>query len=65
MNRDLAIEIREHLHPWDERTIYDDAARWIRGEPWETEPAEGEPRNVFVPGLVPVEMEGRPYPFWR
>jgi hypothetical protein len=31
-NKDLAAEIREYIHPWCERTITEDAARWVRGE---------------------------------
>lgn len=32
VNRKVADELRECLHPWNERTITDEAARWVRGE---------------------------------
>jgi hypothetical protein len=65
VDRRLAEEIREHLHPWNERTITDDAARWVRGEPLEAETVgEDEPRRIRVPGLSLGRMWSRPDPFW-
>lgn len=68
-NKELAAEVREHLHPWDERTITEDAARWTQGERIEPldEPAtdpEAPLRVNLFPGFS-WEADGRPEHFWR
>lgn len=66
-NKDLAAEIREHVHPWCERTITDDAARWVQGERIE----EPDPNTLPLDTPRPIhmqfhswEVDGRPHEFW-
>ncbi len=67
-NEDLAAEIREHVHPWCERTITDVAASWIQGERIE----DPDPSTLPPDTPRPIHMQfhswdcdGRPYEFWR
>jgi hypothetical protein len=65
VSRNLAIEVREHLHPWPERTITNEAARWVRGEKrGRVTTRKGVPCRATVPRLVPARMEDRPDEFW-
>jgi hypothetical protein len=66
-NKDLAAEIREYAHPWSERTITDEAARWTRGERIELP----DPSTLPPDSPRPVELQfyswdgdGRPDQFW-
>ena len=66
-NKDLAAEIREHVHPWCERTITDDAARWVQGE--RIEPPDPATLPPDTPRMVHVQFyswdgDGRPHEFW-
>ncbi|MHB8145240.1 MAG: hypothetical protein ACYDEW_06345 [Vulcanimicrobiaceae bacterium] len=68
LNEELASEVREHLHPWNMRTITGDAARWIRGEriepPDESTFAPDVPQPVMPAAKYAWEVDGRPYDFW-
>ena len=66
-NKELAAEIREHLHPWCERTITDVAARWVLGE--RIEPPDPSTFRPDVPRPVEGpryswEKDRRPRDFW-
>lgn len=67
LDKDLAAEIREYVHPWNTRTITDDAARWVLGERIE------DPDPSTLPPDTPRQIhrqfyswdcDGRPYKFW-
>jgi transcriptional regulator with XRE-family HTH domain len=66
-NKDLAAEVREHVHPWNIRTITDDAARWVLGERIEdpdpsTLPPD-TPRRIHMQ-FYSWDCDGRPRKFW-
>jgi|GEM_PF-5609399 len=66
LDRNLAAEIREHLHPWDQRTITNEAARWVLGdqiEPDNSTVAPDAPRRAIVQFYL-WEVDGRPHDFW-
>jgi transcriptional regulator with XRE-family HTH domain len=67
LDEGLAADVREHVHPWDQRTITDMAARWVTGE--RIKPPDP---STFPPDTPrPVEgrryrweRDGRPHDFW-
>jgi hypothetical protein len=66
-NKELAAEIREHVHPWCERTVTDDAARWVLGERIEPPDLSNYPPNTPLPVEGPRygwEQDRRPRKFW-
>lgn len=69
LNRDLAAEIREHLHPWDQRTITDEASQWIRGDLIRSDLSTIDdphaPRqSASTSAGFAWEADGRPQDFW-
>lgn len=67
LNKELAAEIREHIHPWCERTITDDAARWVGGERIEPPDLSNYPPDTPRPVEGPRyrwEEDRRPHKFW-
>lgn len=67
LDRDLAAEIREHIHPWKHRTITDEAARWVLGERIEPDNSgvpPDAPRRIVLE-LYSWDVDGRPDRFWR
>jgi hypothetical protein len=66
-NKDLAAEVREHVQPWCERTITDEAARWVSGE--RIRPPDPSTLPPDTPRPVQMQLytwdgDGRPYEFW-
>ena len=63
-NKELAAEIREHIHPWCERTITDDAGRWVLGKTIKIPPSRPDVPRVVDGHRYSWEKGRRPRNFW-